>query len=347
MRYRNLGMSLAIMLGAAIASAQAPTSGPAQQVFPSPKAAADALLDACKNNDTAALIGMLGERYRAQAEKIDDAEERQHRRDFYDKAQTLLKIEPQGDAKAVLIVGRELWPVPIPLVKEAAGWRFDTDAGFEEMLARRVGENELIAIEVCHEYVRAQVEYAAVDRDGDQVREYAQRIASTPGKRNGLYWDVAPESHERPSPLAALLPEVIEGLKDSAPGTPYMGYHYKILTGQGANAPGGKHDYVINGNMIGGFALVAWPADYRASGVMTFLISHQGKLFEKDLRPETAKLAEAVTVYDPDQSWEWVHAPSTAPGVSELEGNMSIDPGGGFQDRDVAVVYTLRSQMSF
>ncbi len=300
----SVGVFLAGIVLTTAARAQAPATKPAQQVFPTPQAAVDALLDACKNNDSAALVRMLGERYGAQIAKIDDAEERQHRRDFYEKAQELLKIEKDGDAKVVLVVGRESWPVPIPLVKEAAGWRFDTDAGIDEMMARRIGENELSVIDVCHEYVRCQVEYAAVDRDGDEVREYAQQLVSTSGKRDGLYWEADPGSREHPSPLAALLPDYFGDLKSLKPGTPYMGYHFKILAAQGANPPGGKYDYVINGNMIAGFALLAWPADYRQSGVMTFLISHQGKLYEKDLGPETAKLAQEMKQYDPDQSWK-------------------------------------------
>lgn len=303
---RSVFMLLVATFVTTIASAQTPESKLAQQYFPTPQAAVNTLLEACKNNDSTALVRMLGERYREQIAKIDDAEERQHRRDFYDQAQALTKIEEKGDAKAVLVIGRELWPMPVPLVKEAAGWRFDIAAGIEELLARRIGENELAAIDACHEYVRAQVEYAAVDRDADEVREYAQQIISTEDKRNGLYWGTDPESRERPSPLAAFLPDDFEALKRSKPGTPYMGYHFKILTRQGAKPPGGKYDYVINGNMIAGFALVAWPADYRASGVMTFVISQQGKLLEKDLGPETAKLVETITEYNPDETWTLV-----------------------------------------
>ena len=303
---RYVGMLLAAIFGTAIAGGQTPDSKPAQQVFPTTQAAVDTLLKACKNNDSAALVRMLGERYGEQLKRIDDAEERQHRRDFYDKAQAHLKIEEQGDAKAILVIGRELWTVPIPLVKEAAGWRFDTDAGLEELMARRIGENELAVIDVCYEHVRMQADYAAVDRDGDEVREYAQQFVSTAGKRDGLYWERDVATHERPSPLEALLPDSFGEVKDCKPGVPHMGYYYKILTRQGANPPGGKYDYIINGNMIAGFAMVAWPADYRASGVVTFVISHQGKLFQKDLGPDTAKLVEAMTEYNPDKTWELV-----------------------------------------
>jgi hypothetical protein len=300
---------LAAAIGASAAGAHSQATKPGQLVFPTPRAAVDALLDACKNNDSPSLVRMLGERYGEQIKKIDDAEERQHRRDFYEKAQAHLKIEEKGDAKAVMIVGRELWEVPVPLVKEAAGWRFDMDAGFEELLARRVGENELATIEVCRAYASAQVEYASVDHDGDEVREFAQKIVSTPGKRDGLYWSTEPGSHERPSPLEALMPDDFGDLRNSKPGVPYMGYYFKILTRQGSNPPVGKYDYVINGHMIAGFALVAWPADYRASGVMTFVVSHQGKVYQKDLGPNTAKIAGEMSEYNPDKSWVPVDNP--------------------------------------
>jgi hypothetical protein len=300
---------LAAILGgaawSAVACAQS-AAQPAQQVFPTPEAAVDALLNACKNDDTRALVRMFGESFRTATEKVDPAEAREHRRAFYEQAQALKKIDRQGDSKAVLVIGRELWPVPFPLVKDAAGWRFDTEAGYKEMLTRRVGENELTAIEVCRELVPAQIEYAASDRDGDELCEYAQRIASSPGKRDGLYWEVSPDSGEPLSPMGARLAAAEAGAKDAKP---YMGYYFRILTKQGPNAPGGKFEYVINGHMLAGFALVAWPAEYRQSGVKTFLVSSHGKIFEKDLGPETAKLAQAITEFDPDKSWTQVRTP--------------------------------------
>jgi len=307
MRYIRISVILA-GIGVAAVGAQTSATQPAQSIFATPEAAVDALLAACKNNDSAALVRMMGARFGERLAKIDDAEEQQHRREFYEHAATMHKLELEGEAKAFLVVGREAWPMPIPLVKEAAGWRFDTDAGLEELQARRIGENELAVIEVCHEYVRMQVDYASVDRDGDEVREYAEQLVSTPGKRDGLYWERDAAAGERPSPLEALLPDSFGEVKDAKPGAPRLGYHFKILTRQGANPPGGKYDYIINGNMIGGFAIVAWPADYRESGVMTFVISHQGKLFEKDLGPDTAKLVDAMTEYDPDRTWALVES---------------------------------------
>jgi hypothetical protein len=274
-----------------------------QQAFDSPKAAVDSLFEACRSNDTNALIRIFGSRYRDAVEKIDDAEERQHRQVFWERSQAHLKLVEKGDDRVELVVGKELWEFPIPLVKKSRGWIFDTDEGFEEMLARRIGENELNAIEVCREYAIAQQEYAAADRDGDEVLEYAQRIASTHGKQDGLYWEVKEESSEPLSPLGHLLADAEGALQDRKPGSPYLGYYFRILTRQGPNPPGGAYDYVINGNMIAGFALIAWPADYRASGVMTFVISHQGKLFEKDLGPDTSKLVESIVEYNLDQTW--------------------------------------------
>ncbi len=301
----RIGTLLTLVL-TCIARGQNPVSEPAQQTFTTPRAAADALLEAFKNNDSVALVRILGTRYGEQLKRIDDAEERQHRKAFYEKAHAQLKIEEKGDAKAILVVGKELWPLPVPLVKEPAGWRFDTDAGLEELLARRIGENELAVIDVCHEYVRMQADYAALDRDGDEVREYGQKFVSTVGKRDGLYWERDAASSERPSPLEALLPDSFGDVKESKPGAPRMGYYFKILTRQGADPPGGQYEYIINDNMIAGFAMVAWPADYRASGIMTFVISHQGKLFQKDLGPDTAKVVEAMTEYNPDKTWQLV-----------------------------------------
>lgn len=274
-----------------------------QQAFDSPKAAVDKLFEACKENDSAALVRMFGPRYRDAIARIDDAEEKDHRKRFWKQSQAYLKLMEKGTDRVELVVGRDLFTFPIPIVKESRGWVFATEEGFKEMLARRVGENELTAIEVCREFVKAQVEYAAADRDDDEVLEYAQQIASSPGKRDGLYWDVNADSAEPLSPLGDLLAEADGTPKERKPGSPYMGYYFKILKRQGSNPPGGKYDYVINGNMIAGFALLAWPADYRESGVMTFLVNQSGKVYEKDLKEDTAKIVQEMTDYDPDKSW--------------------------------------------
>ena len=298
--------TLVLSLNTTLRGQTSGASGSPQQAFDSPKAAFDSLLAACKDNDSQALIRMFGPRYRDAIAKIDDAEEMEHRLKFWERSQAHMKLIEQGDDRVELIIGRDLWAFPIPLVKESRGWVFATEEGFKEMLARRIGENELTAIEVCREFVAAQSEYAAIDRDGDEVREYAQRIASSPEMRDGLFWEVSAESSEPPSPLGHLLAEAEGNPKKHKPGAPYMGYYFKILTRQGSNPPGGKYDYVINGNMIAGFALVAWPADYRESGVMTFLTSHHGRVYEKDLGDKTEALAKAMDAFDPDDSWQRV-----------------------------------------
>ena len=197
---------LLIALAVVPANGQAPGGANAgQKVFPDPDDAAQALLQACKDNDTEGLVRIFGERYREFSAGIDDAEERVHRRHFYERSKELTKLDERGDDQVVIVVGRDLWPFPVPLVRVEGGWRFDTAVGEEEIRARRIGQNELVAIEVCREYVRAQVEYAAADRDGDEVLEYAQRLGSSPGRRDGLYWAVDEDSGEPLSPFGPLI----------------------------------------------------------------------------------------------------------------------------------------------
>jgi hypothetical protein len=207
----------------------------------------------------------------------------------------------------ILEVGPSDWPFPIPIVKTANGWRFDTEAGREEILNRRIGHNELEVLRVLRAYVQAQREYASEDRDGDGVLEFAQRLTSSPGQTDGLYWPT--DWNGETSPLGPLVADAQgEGYfgkkKDPDVGPqPFYGYYFKILTRQGKNAPGGKYDYIINGNMIAGFAMLAWPAEYGESGVMTFIVNQQGRVYQRDLGPKTAKLASSMEVYDPDRSW--------------------------------------------
>jgi len=204
-------------------------------------------------------------------------------------------------------LGVDGWPFPIPLVKRDGQWLFDTAAGKAEILRRRIGMDELGAIAVCHAYVEAQREYASQDRLGDGVLAYAQFLRSTPGTHNGLFWPANPG--EELSPLGPLVAQArVEGYHRSAKmmneqQAPYHGYYFKILTRQGKHAPGGKYNYIINGRMIAGFALVAWPAEWGNTGVMTFIVNQQGKVYQKDLGPKTAKIAKSMTAYDPDDTW--------------------------------------------
>jgi hypothetical protein len=213
-----------------------------------------------------------------------------------------------SDTNIVIEMGNDSWPFPIPLVKERAGWHFDTEAGVEELINRRVGRNELDVLKSMRAYVDAQREYAREDHDGDGVLEYAQRLNSSPGKTDGLYWPTELNGEE--SPLGPLVAEAqgegysFAGKAEANPEPqPFHGYYFKILTRQGTHSPGGKYDYVINGNMIGGFAMVAWPAEYGDTGVMTFIVNQQGRVYQKDLGSQTSKLAQKMTEYDPDPTW--------------------------------------------
>jgi hypothetical protein len=211
-------------------------------------------------------------------------------------------IKPEGDARALVAVGDDGWTLPIPIVKTAQGWRFDTRAGADEMRVRRIGRNERAVMQVMLAIFDAQKEYASIDRNGDGVLEYTAKFASSPGKKDGLYWPV--KAGEEQSPLG---PDVEAARAARGAGNPgYYGYRYKILTSQGKGAPGGAFDYVARGRMIGGFAAVAWPAKYGDTGVMTFIVSHDGVVYEKDLGPDTAARGSAMTRFDPDSTWRKV-----------------------------------------
>ncbi len=217
------------------------------------------------------------------------------------------RIVHESGSKCVLELGKDFWPFPIPIVKKDGAWYFDTDAGKEELLNRRIGRNELATLATVRAYVDAQREYASHDRNGSEVLQYAQKIVSSPGKKDGLYW--SPDLDGEISPLGPLVADAQgEGYgkdledRDRTP-QPYHGYYFKILTSQGPHAPGGRYSYIINGNMIGGFALVAWPAEYGDSGIMTFIVNQQGRVYQKDLGPKTSKLAIAMKQYDPDATW--------------------------------------------
>ncbi len=301
-----------VLLGTAVEAAAQEQSKPAsatpteQKHFATPEAAVDALLAAFKGNDDNALLDIFGHDHDKLVVVTDKVARGEALMDLWEAAQEKKKLHKEGDNKRVLFLGNRDWPLPIPIVKEESGWRFDTEAGEEEIINRRIGENELNAIEVCRIYVRAQADYARQDHDGDEVLEYAQRIGSSPGNRDGLYWEIAPDSGDALSPFGPLLADAsafLEARKKAKKPIPYHGYYYKILTRQGEHPPGGQYDYGINGNMIAGFAMVAWPADYDSSGIMTFVVSHQGKVFEKDLGEKTSDIAGAMDTYNPDKTW--------------------------------------------
>jgi hypothetical protein len=217
-----------------------------------------------------------------------------------------IRLATEGD-NTVLYVGKQDWPFPIPIVKKSDNWVFDTEKGKEEIINRRIGENELNAIQTVLAVVDAQREYAMKDRDRNALLEYAQKFVSDPGKKNGLYWEV--KAGEPQSPLGPIMTRVraagYQG-KASATPVPYHGYYFRILTAQGKTAPGGAYSYMVKGKMIGGFAVVAYPAEYGNSGVMTFIVSHDGKVFQKNLGANTAAVAKSLKEYNPDKTWEEV-----------------------------------------
>jgi hypothetical protein len=278
--------------------------GPGQPLFASADEAVQAMLAAVKAQDHEQVHLLLGPAWKEliSGDKVEDGNAF---KEFAGRAAERTRLQKQDDGPSILYVGNDDWPFPIPIVKTPEGkWFFDTEAGKTEILARRIGANELDAIQVCRTYVAAQREYAGKDRDGSDVLKFAQRIMSTPGKMDGLYWNVPPG--QEPSPLGRLYAAAAtEGYEQTTghPHEAYRGYHFRVLKRQGSAAPGGKYDYVVNGNMVAGFALVAFPADYEASGVMTFIVNQNGKVYQKDLGPQTTDLARHMTQYDPDGSW--------------------------------------------
>jgi hypothetical protein len=277
----------------------------AQQTFKTPEEAATALVNAAKSGDSKSIVTVLGpdgEDIVSSGDEVADAATRAKFIAAFDSKHT---IAMEGDSKAIMVVGPDDFPLPIPLVRKDGLWRFDTAAGREEILFRRIGENELDAIQSALAYVDSQDEYAEKDRTGAGVNTYAQRIISQPGKKDGLYWPTS--QGEPPSPLGELVAEATkQGYRVGAGRSPFHGYYFKILTKQGAAAAGGELEYIVNGKMIGGFALVAYPAEYRNSGVMTFIVNHAGTVFQKDLGPNTTQVAERMTAFNPDKTWQKV-----------------------------------------
>jgi hypothetical protein len=295
----------AVALQLALAStAVAPAAAEAPR-FETPDAALEAVRAALAQSDEGeAWFALFGDEHREALIGGDPAEARLGLARMRVGAKEALSWSEEGDERRVLHVGRQAWPLPIPLVRDGEGWRFDALAGLEEIDDRRIGRHELAAIELCREFVEAQVEYATEDRDGDEVLEYAQRLLSESGTQNGLFWP--DESGEDPSPLAEFVARAEEYRAHSRLGEPYRGYHFRVLTRQGPTPPGGQYDYVINGNMIAGFALLAWPAEYGRSGIMSFMVNQQGRVHQKDLGAETAQAVESLDAYEPSEGWSEV-----------------------------------------
>lgn len=277
-------------------------------VYKSAEEAVNALVEALGSNDNKKLLDVFGSEGKTLISSGDDVEDKAARERFLQSYRDKNRIVNISEKKAVLEIGKDDWLFPIPIVKASGGkWRFDVKEGKEEILNRRIGRNELSAIQVCLAYVDAQREYASKDRGGDGVREYAQKFLSETGRKDGLYWE-AGEGGEQ-SPMGPLMAEAgKEGYKKLSDGgkTPYHGYYYRILKAQGKNAARGAHNYVVDGRMIGGFAMVAYPAEYGASGIKSFIVNQDGVVYEKDLGPKTAAAAAKISKFDPDSGWRKV-----------------------------------------
>jgi len=288
----------AILLGGALALPAPAALAAGQQSFATPEAAMEAFGNAVIDSDEAALQAMFGANFR----QLIPPAGAELRYEFIEAWAKSHKIEPDGDRRARIAAGLKGWTLPIPLVKTTSGWRFDMKAGMEEIAIREIGRNELATIKVAMAYADAQREYIAIDRNGDGVPEYAQKITSSAGKMDGLYWPT--KANEEPSPLGRLLADAAAD-KGRKPGS-YHGYSYRILTAQGPDAPGGARSYIADGRMTGGFGLVAWPTSYGKSGVMSFMINQDGQVYEKNLGAATATQAASMKTFNPDATWRKV-----------------------------------------
>ena len=314
------GMVCVLLLASTVDAApqaKAKSAAPAatrQRTFDTPKAAADALIAAAASYDVPALEEILGPAGHDLVVTSDPVQTKNQLAEFAARARE--KSEVVTDAKnenlAILSVGEEDWPLPIPIVRNGGGWSFDSKAGKQEILYRRIGRNELDAIDVCQDFVEAQHAYALEKHDGSSVNQYAQRNVSTPGRQDGLAWRNPDGTWG--GPLAERIAEAIkEGYRAKSHPQPFHGYYFKVLKGQGPAAPLGKMDFVVEGVMIGGFALAAAPSDYRVTGVMTFIVSHDGVVYQKDLGPKTLELFQKMERYNPDKTWSPVDGSTTSP----------------------------------
>ena len=300
------------LLSVAMLSSLMTMAARAQESFKTPDEGVNALVNAAKAEDPAGIVEVLGPAGADIVSSGDPVEDNATLKRFLDAYDAKHEITMQGDGKAILVLGSADFPFPIPLIRKDDRWWFDTEAGRQEILFRRIGRNELDAIQTVLAYVDAQNEYADKNPDGAGVGTYAQRIVSRPGKKDGLYWPSAQGGGD--SPLGALVAEATgAGYRVNGGHAPFHGYYYRILTKQGPDAIGGALDYVVNGKMIGGFGLIAYPAEYGNSGVMSFIVNHEGVVFQKDLGANTADVAKNMTSFNPDRSWKKVEASDEEP----------------------------------
>jgi Protein of unknown function (DUF2950) len=292
--------TVGILTGLAPASLHAQDAG--QKTFPTAHQAAEALVAASRDNDVGALEQILGAQAASLISSGDETQDKNDRAHFVSLYEAHHRFVATAPGRLTLVVGKNEWPLPIPLIKSGGTWRFDSVAGAKELLYQRIGANELAAIKVCQAIHQAQLDYAASGHDGNPAGAYAQRFRSQPGTQNGLYWPVA--EGEAPSPAGPLLADAEVGGYERGKGQPFHGYYFRILKAQGPHAHGGAKDYVVDGRMTGGFAVLAYPVAYGASGVMSFLVSRRGTVFERDLGSSTAEAAEAIKTFDPDAAWK-------------------------------------------
>ena len=294
-----------VLVAAAVAVSACNVFRTSQRTFGTPEDAVKALIEAAKAEDLGEIVKIFGPDSKDLLDTSDPATAKRNRETFTVAAAERWQLADQAGGGKVLVIGNESWPFPVPLVKDGNVWRFDTAAGSEEVLARRIGRNELAAIRLCRVYVDAQRVYAKRGHDGEPAGLFAKTFRSDPGRQNGLYWPAA--RGEKRSPLGDLVVQAAEEGTDLTKGgaqrTPLHGYYFRILTAQGAAAPGGAKDYIVAGKLSGGFALVAWPAQYDATGVMTFIVNQDGVVREKDLGTGTEAAVSSMKVYDPDPSW--------------------------------------------
>ena len=298
----GISAALPIAMSQAGKASSAPAPIAQQKTFATPQAAADDLVQAAGTYDLPALEQILGPHSKDLLLSVDPIRDKNAAAEFAAKGRerTEVKVDPKDANRATVLVGDDGWPLPIPLVRRGNEWLFDTKAGRQEILYRRIGSNELDAIEICRGYVDAQQEYALEKQDNSEVNQYAQRIISTPGKHDGLVWYNSDGSLG--GPIAEGIAKALqEGYTNKS--KPYHGYYFKILKGQGPAAPLGRMNFVVEGAMIGGFALAAAPAEYRVTGVMTFIVSYEGTVYQKDLGPDTLKIFNEMALYNPDKTW--------------------------------------------
>jgi hypothetical protein len=273
------------------------TAATPPKLFETPVEASDAFINAAKAGDAKALLEIFGDKHKEKLGTDDPERDKELRAKVAAMAIERRRFRDNNENSVSMVIGAEAWPFPIPIVKTDKGWHFDTDTGIDEIIKRRIGENELTVIDSMRAYLDAQRQYASAPRDGTAVRQFARKFQSSPGKQDGLHWAADTAQGGEASPAG---PEI----KDA--GSSYAGYHFKILTAQGEAAPAGKYDYLINGHFIGGFALIAWPAEYGETGVMTFIVNHYGDVHECDLGPDTSRIASEVTAYNPGEGWSKV-----------------------------------------